>query len=812
MGSDVQALGDQQSNPFTTAYVPTGSRSNDIGFVQELTIAPGATSSLMRYVVVGALNDKTQIATDTAAAAATPDFSNLTLDEKCSLVNWALSSTDAAACAGAEPLQIPAAEPQAATTTVEAYDVTGRTIAQLQADMVAGKATSVQITKAYLDRIEAYDSGALGFHAFITVAKDAVAQAIAADKARAAGTTGDLLGVPIALKDLYDTKDMPTSGGTLALKDWQPGADAWQVGKLRAAGAVIIGKTNLSEFANSGSFSESGFMQTWNALYPSKTSFGSSGGSATAVGADLAAAAMGTQTGVSLYAPSTGAGLTSFRGTDGLTSTAGVMPLTWATDYAGPIAKSVTDVASMLDATATRTTGNNPADIITSRVANDLRPVEWKSALTSDALKGKKIGYVPAAFASTAVTDDTAGAVALAKARSTVEAAGGTLVPLAPDAATAPVNPSSSGYPTSGNLTTEGWQRYIEDDRPATFPFTPAGILSSPLNLPYNVGSGTVSSRYTPESVTNLLARRDEYKKNAATWMDTAFGETKATVVPVDAVVYPGFLTSVGNNDATSSIFSSDRASGVITQGIGLPTAILPIGANDEGQSNNVQIVGRAWDDAKVLGMGYAIEQQAKAAVHTAFAPALQFDGQADSVTSLRLGATGTTFGTATSATVSVASDPAATGTVAVEVAGRTIAGKLVGGDVTVALPKDVPVGTHLVTATYAGSSTVRGSAATATLKVTKSGAAVRLKLAKSTVKRNQRVLARIDVTSPRRATVLIYDGSRIVRTVAVDGGRSVRLPKLSPGRHAIRAYVVTGEEYTPAWSKTVRLRVSKKR
>ncbi len=97
---------------------------------------------------------------------------------------------------------------------------------------------------------------------------------------------------------------MPTTGGTLALKDWHPKADAWQVAKLREAGAVIIGKTNLSEFANSGTYSESGYKQIWNALYPSKTSFGSSGGSATAVAARAwRRRAMGTQTGVSLYAP-----------------------------------------------------------------------------------------------------------------------------------------------------------------------------------------------------------------------------------------------------------------------------------------------------------------------------------------------------------------------------------------------------------------------------------------------------------------------------------------------------------------------------
>ncbi len=804
VGTGVTALGDQQANPFTTAYEPTGSRANDLGFVRELTIEPGRTESLMQYVVVGALAD-TQIAATTQAAATTPDFSNLTLDEICTLQNWDVSSY-AAACAGAEPLAIPAADADVAGTTTVAYDVTGKTIAQLQADMTAGRVTSVQITKAYLDRIEAYDSGSLGFHSFITVAKDAVAQALAADKARAAGTTGDLLGIPIALKDLYDTKDMPTSGGTLALKDWQPGVDAWQVARLREAGVVVIGKTNLSEFANSGSFSESGFEQTWNALYPSKTSFGSSGGSAVAVAADLAPAAMGTQTGVSLYAPSTGGGLSSFRGTDGLTSTNGVMPLTWATDYAGPIAKSVTDLASLLDATATQKTGNDPADLLTSRVDNSLRPVEWKSSLRADALQGKRIGYVPSAFASTVVTDDDAGARALAQAKAAVEAAGGTLVELPSGAPTAPAVPTGS-FPTSGSAGAEGWERYIAESRPATFPYTTKQLMESQANLPYNVSSNYTAQPMDDTSVTNLLARRDAYKQTAATWMDTAFGS------PVDAVVYPGFLTSVGNNDATSAIFSSDRASGVITQSIGLPTAILPIGTNAEGQSNNVQVVGRAWDDAKVLGLGYALEQAADAHVRTAFAPALRWSGPAASTTAVSLRSTATTYGTSASATVSVTSDPAATGTVSVTVAGRTVKAALKAGRATVALPKDVPVGTHLVTATYAGSGTVARSTATATLKVAKAAPSVSAKLSRSSVKAGARAKLRVRIGGvvPATSTVLVYDGSRVVKTVTVRRGTSVvTLPKLSPGKHRIRAYVVAGDEYKAAWSRTAVLKVAK--
>lgn len=805
VGSGVSALGDQQADPFTTAYVPTGSRANDLGFVRELTVEPGETESLAQFVVVGALGDTTQIATDTAALATTPDFSNLTIDEICTLENWDISSYDAA-CVGAEPLQLPEADPDVAHTTDVAYDVTGKTIADLQADMVAGTVTSVQITKAYLDRIEAYDGGALGFHSFITVAKDAVAQALAADEARAAGRTGDLLGVPIALKDIYDTKDMPTTGGTLALKDWEPKADAWQVAKLREAGAVMIGKTVLSEFANSGSFSESGFKQTWNALYPSKTSFGSSGGSGTAVAADLAAAAMGTQTGVSLYAPSTGAGLTTFRGTDGLTSTNGVMPLTWATDYAGPMAKSVTDVASLLDATASRTTGNNPDDLLTSRVDNDLRPVEWKSALRSDALRGKVIGYLPNAFRSNAVVDDTAGQVALQQATEAIAAAGGTLVPLAEGSASSPTNPPASGFPTSGSAGAEGWERYLAEERPGVFPYTTKQLMESRANLPYNVSSNYTAQPMSDESVANLLARRDAYKVNASTWMDTAFG------APVDAVIYPGFLTGIGNNDASSAIFSSDRASGVITQSVGLPTAILPIGRNDEGQSNSVQLVGRAWSDAEVLGMGYALEQQAGAAVQGTFAPALAWSGPAASVTSLSLASTATTYGRAATATVSVAADPAATGTVSVAVAGRTVTGTLAGGTARIALPTTVPVGTHLVTATYGGSATVAGSAATATLRVTRVAPAVSVRLVKKKIKAGQKARLRVTHAAPGPVTALVYDGPKVLRTVKVSRTGTVVLPRLARGRHKIRLYVVAGEQYAAAWSRPVALRVIKKK
>lgn len=795
-------LGDQQNDPFTVDYKTSGSASNDPGFVTDLTIEPGATQSLARYVVVGDRGDTTAITTKTQALAEAPDLSGLSLDEICTLENWdlsALSGFDPAACAGAEPLKLPAAPAEPVVKTSQSYDVTGKTIADLQADLEAGDVTSVELTKAYLDRIEAYDSGQLGFHAFITVAKTAVAQAIAADEARADGRTGDLLGIPIAVKDLYDTKDMPTTGGTKALENFQTSGDAWQVAKLREAGAIIIGKTNLSEFANSGSFSESGFKQTWNALYPSKTSFGSSGGSAVAVATDMAAAAMGTQTGVSLYAPSTGASLASFRGTDGLTSTEGVMPLTWGQDYAGPIAKSVTDLASLLDATATQATGNNPDDLLTSRVDNAKRPTEWKSGLTTSALQGKKIGYLESSFASTSVADDTTGAQTLAKVRSVLEAAGAELVPMTGT----PSQPPNPGI--SGSAGAEGWERYIAAH--PNFPFSaPKGLLESKLNLPYNVSSNYTSVGMDDENTEKFLQRRDGYKVNAAAWMDS---------FDVDAVAYPGFLTAMGNNDAASAIFSSDRASGVLTSNVGLPTVILPIGATDEGYSNSLQLVGPAWSDAQVLAMGYAAEQTAQGQVHTSFAPALEWSGPAESTTSLALSDTAVTYGTGVEATVAVASDPAATGDVEVTIDGTTATGTLSGGTATVSLPKRTSVGTHLVVARFAGSAKVGPSEATATLKVTTAAPTVTAAAVKSTVGVGEKPALRVTVSAaelPDSTTLLVKDGSTIIASseFGASGTGTVALPALAKGLHRLTVTAIAGENLAAGVSRPVTITVAK--
>lgn len=862
---DTDGLVDQQARfPLDTPYQATGSRSNNPGFVNELSIPAGQTRSLLRSIVVGAapaalpstsassdfaatdaaadaaaqqqIDAEAGVLADKAGAlAAAPVVTGFTVDELCTVANFPLTalglgdSAEAASatCAGAAPLRRPAALPAPTATTTVAYDVTGKTIQDLKADLASGAVSAVEITKAYLDRIEAYDQGSLGFKSFITVAKNAVAQALEADKRIARGETGELLGIPVALKDLYITKDMPTSGGTKALEGFQSSRDAWQVAKLREAGAIIIGKTNLSEFANSGSFSESGFMQTWNALYPSKTSFGSSGGSATAVAADLAPVAMGTQTGVSLYAPSTGASLYTFRGTDGLSSTAGVMPLTWATDFAGPIAKSIPDLVSMLNATATRTTGNDPADPITRRVDNADRPESFDAGLDPDALVGKKIGYLASSFTPKNVIDDTTGPEALKALRDAVEAAGGELVEIA---ASAP-STVSGGYvlpgtnkddpsddephtlTSGGSTSAEGWWEFIDYD-PA-FPYdTPGELKGSFENLPYNANAAAINAtakRYSAEDMEALLYRRDLNKVVWDEWVDAQ---------GVDAVAYPGFLSFVGNNDAAGAGFSSDRAHGVTTQSFGLPTVMLPIGENSLGYSNNVQIVGKSWSDVETLSYGYAIDQEAQGQMHTDFAPPLpvvagDYPASVPSTLGLQLDSTSVTAGAGTAARITVAADLAPTGTVEVSVGGRTLTAPLANGTATVTLPHDLPLGGHLVTARYAGNGKVSASAATASLVVRYAQPSVAVKPKKKTVTMRQRARLRITVTGSAAlptATAIVYDGRRALTSVKVDadGTTTAKLPRLAKGKHRLSVYYTGGGVFEPAISPGVVVKVKR--
>ncbi|MFA4928305.1 MAG: amidase [Patulibacter sp.] len=608
-------LGNQHRNPFEQVLPTTGHEANFHGYVRRIMLQPGQTRSLVQFVVIGLRDSATtagaQIqAVQTAAAglAASPNLDGLTTAEICTIANWNLAAIDAAlpaVCATVQPPQPEPAPVEKEPKTSSPYDVVGKTVTELQADMRSGATTSQQITRAYLDRIAAYDRGQRGLHSFIHVAEDAMEQARKADVARAQGKDTDLLGIPVAVKDLYDTKDMPTTNGSLVFEGFRPSKDAFQVAKMREAGAVILGKANMSEYANSGRHSESPWGQVWNAINPSATSQGSSGGSAVAVSASFAAFSMGSQTGVSLNAPSGASSLTSLRGTDGMSSGSGVMPLNFTRDYAGPMARSVADLAAILNVT----TGTDPDDEVS--VAGDAsakRPADWTSVLDAKSMEGKRFGYLPDEFSKTSY--GTPGTLAVSNAAlDQLRAAGVTLVPM-PTAPGSPSTPSTPGADTG----TEGWARWIEAHPESPFKI-PAQIQDSQLKLPYNRSTRpTTNGRMTRAQVQAVRDQRLEYQARLKAWMDAA---------DVEAVIYPNNTSDFHSNDslALGGAFSTAPASAS-----GAPEVIVPIGENENGHPVSLQFQGRAWDDAKLVGFAYAVERMFDGHLEPTRFPALKFD------------------------------------------------------------------------------------------------------------------------------------------------------------------------------------------
>lgn len=621
-------VGNFLHNAFDAPLATPGTHeANFYGYEHEFTLLPGQTKTVLHYVVIGVPENRAfngvaapgagtsvnAVSTKAGALAATPDLAGLTTAEVCSLENFdpaAIAGFDAARCASVAPIE-PEPIPQAAPkTTSSPYDVVGKGVAELQADMEAGRTTSQEITRAYLDRIAAYDTGPWRFNAFTTVASDAMEQAKKADELRADGVKTDMLGIPVAVKDLYDTKDMQTTNGSLVFEGWRPKSDSWQVAKLREAGAVIIGKASLEEYAQSGQYSDSAYGQVWNGFSPSKSPIASSGGTGAAVSTSMAPIGLGSQTGDSLYAPSVAASLFTLRGTDGMQSGTGVMPLTWWTDYGGAMARSPLDLAMILN----HTSGTDPEDEITVEAdADNKRPADWKSVLDPDALKGKKIGWYASAWTS---PFGEQGYVDAMKAYwKYLEDAGAEIVEIDLSANPLPSNPGPS-VSSPSDRSYEGWQRYI--DRHPTLPYSTADqIIRSQKRLPYRRAADTNYTgpgRYTPEQVDQLKQQRRNFKAAYDEWFDK---------VGVDAVLYPGLISDITLNDSASAAFGRRDTPGA---GPGIPTVTLPSGRSANGDPIALQLMGPAWSDPELVGMAYAYDLKAKGAVQSTAAPKLPYD------------------------------------------------------------------------------------------------------------------------------------------------------------------------------------------
>jgi amidase len=283
--------------------------------------------------------------------------------------------------------------PRAQQSAAPAFELDEATISSLQDAMAAGRYTSRRLVDLYLERIRALDQTGPTLRAVIELNPDARAIADRLDAERRAGRVrGPLHGIPVLVKDNIDTADaMATTAGSLALEGSIAARDAFLVTRLRDAGAVILGKTNLSEWANfRSSHSTSGWSgrggQVKSPYVLDRNPCGSSSGSGTAAAANLAAIAVGTETDGSIVCPSGAAALVGIKPTVGLVSRSGIIPISHSQDTAGPMARTVTDAAILLGVIA----GVDPRDRATAASAG--KSADYRASLKADGLKGARIG------------------------------------------------------------------------------------------------------------------------------------------------------------------------------------------------------------------------------------------------------------------------------------------------------------------------------------------------------------------------------------------------------------------------------------
>ncbi|QDB78947.1 amidase [Georgenia wutianyii] len=479
------------------------------------------------------------------------------------------------------------------------------TVADAAALLEAGETSSVALVERYLARIAAYDDAygdQPGLSSVITVNENALAEAAALDAERAAGTVrGPLHGVPIVVKDNYDTGDMPTSNGSVALADFRPADDATQVERLRAAGAIVIAKTNLHEYAAGITSISSLGGQTRNPYDQTRNPGGSSGGTGASVAASFATAGLGSDTCGSIRIPAAQNNLVGLRPTTGLLSRDGIAPMSDTQDVGGPIAKTVEDVAIFLDATV----GYDPKDPVTAR-SEGLVPASYRDVLDETALEGRTIGLLtnPEYLGVTPAEAPTTALVRAAVAD--LEAQGATVVEIEmPQEYVEAV----AGSGVIGDEFKRDLNTYLAQDG-ARWPVGLAALTAPAdrLTLSDIVASGDV----TP-SVLTSLARWDataemptpEYLERLDLQQQVRDMLTETlTDGGIDALAYPT-IREVARPVEESQPGTNCAASAQS----GFPSLTLPAGFTDAGLPVGLELMGLPFSEPDLLAMGYDYEQ-----------------------------------------------------------------------------------------------------------------------------------------------------------------------------------------------------------
>ncbi|HUQ40721.1 MAG TPA: amidase family protein [Acidimicrobiales bacterium] len=487
-----------------------------------------------------------------------------------------LAAVVAAAGFGVVPMTARAATGDC-LASVGGVDLNRATMAELQTALKRGVLTSVRLVEAYERRIAAFDRAGPKLNAVRHLNANARAEAARLDRERAAGKVrGPLHGIPVLLKDNIGTSDAPTTAGSIALAGNRPKLDATVTANLRAAGAVILGKTNLSEFANWVSLTmPNGYSslggQVVNA-YTMGDPSGSSSGSGVAGSMAFAAGTVGSETQGSILSPSDANSLVGVKPTVGLVSRTGIIPLAASFDTAGPMTRSVADAATMLGAMV----GPDPRDPVTSVSAEHLpRGNDYVAGLRKDSLKGVRLGYDP--DYSDPVVDD---------AIATLTDMGAVMVPISQASTIDTVAVAELTF--IPNEFKYGLNRYLATEAGAGLPVKDlTGIVLYNNDHPDEVKYGQ-----------DLLVASDA---------SAGDGNLMALAIPFVAAtraVLDGWLEQ---NDVAAIV--GPRANFVaMGAAAGYPSVAVPAGY-DGAEPGGITFAGTAWSEPRLLSYAYAFEQ-----------------------------------------------------------------------------------------------------------------------------------------------------------------------------------------------------------
>ncbi len=468
--------------------------------------------------------------------------------------------------AASEPSQALSASTSSAPIIEPARFPMDATIPELQRAMRTGEITAVELVDFFRARIEAYDDAGPELQALITVNPDARDQAAALDAERArSGPRGPLHGIPLVVKDNIDTAEMRTTAGTSVLEHFRPARDAFQVRRLRRAGAIILAKANLAELAQSSNSYSTVGGQT---LMPYDTSFdpgGSSGGTAVAVTANFAVAGLGTDTCGSVRLPAGLNNIYGLRPTYGLSSRAGVVPWSASVDEVGPMARTIVDLAVLMDVTA----GEDPDDPSTVPTQTSL-----VDALDPDGLKGRRIGVLD--FDYRTELDGT-----LQDALDVMVENGVELVPVDLPEPRRELYPNFDEFPSS-------LAAYLANE-----PTAPKGAWAR------IVEPGASPKGPSTRAYQRAVAARMDYRRDLAAFMDER---------DLDAVAYPVSSTTAsagrlfGADDELSSFNCAPAAIA------GLPALAIPAGFASDGLPVGLELLGRAFDEPTLVAIASGFE------------------------------------------------------------------------------------------------------------------------------------------------------------------------------------------------------------